>query len=238
MLAGSVHGNAAGPASSWMARTLGAAASARSRLLTIILIAAMVVGLAGVGIYNRAEIADIISRGAKVLGAGASAMGNSPLAKSMAALLDQRSPGQRTQAELANDKQRYAERPRQRALGKIRPALPVPFVKALTNPVPDVVPGVVPLAQSPLAPSIVPAAIISPPPVFVGGGGGGGGPGGGGGGPPGGGDPPPPGVELPPVTPPVPEPSTWLMMMLGFCFLARALRGQRPVTARRAALAA
>lgn len=242
MLEATVQGNRSG-SSAALAPAFGASASSRSKLLLAVLLAAMLTGLLGVAIYKRAEIADLVGRGAKVLGESASAAGKSPIAKSLAALLDQRSPGERTQAELTKGKQRYAARPRQRALGKVRPALPAPFVQALTTPVPPVVPEAVPVASlNPLVPSVVPAAIFPPSPVFIGGGGPGGGGGfpGGGGGPPGGGSPPgvPPTVEVPPVVSPVPEPATWLTMILGFYILARALRKQRPVKAGGAALVA
>ena len=238
MFAGSIQGNRSGFATSLATRTFGAVVSSRSKLLIAILAAAMLASLGGIAMVNRAEIADLIVRGSKALGESASAVGNTPLARSMVALLGQRSPGERTQGDLVSDKRRYAEQPKQRALGKIRPALPAPFVKALTNPVADFAPAIV---QNPLVPSLVPAAISSQSPVFVGGGGGGGGPGGGGGGggAPGGGTPDgPPGAEVPPVVAPVPEPATWLTMILGFFLLTRALRNQRPVTVRRAAQAA
>lgn len=242
MLAASVEGSRSGSAS-LATPALGAWASSRSKLLITVLLAALLTGVLGVAVYKREEIAELVSRGANVLGEGVRAAGQSPIAKSLAALLDQRSPGERTQAELTKDKQRNAAQPRQRALGKVRPALPTPFVQALTTPVPPVVPEAVPVASlNPLVPSIVPAAILPPPPVFIGGGGPGGGGGfpGGGGGPPGGGSPPnvPPGVEVPPVVSPVPEPATWLTMILGFYILARALRKQRPAKARGAALTA
>ncbi len=174
MFAGSVQGNRSGFATSWLAGALGVVTASRSRLTAALLAVALIVGLGGLALFKGAEIAELVARGSKVLGESASAAGSSPLAKSMAALLGQRSPGERTQGELANDKKRYTAQPKQRALGKIRPALPAPFVKALTNPVPEIVPEAPLLAQNPLVPTTVPAAVGSPP-VFVGGGGGGGG---------------------------------------------------------------
>ena len=114
----------------------------------------------------------------------------------------------------------------------------------MTTPIPDFVPEAAPVVglNSPLIPSVLPGPAFGPTPaVFVGGGGGpgggGGGPGGGGGGPGGGGGGPP-GIEVPPVVAPVPEPATWLTMILGFYILARALRRQRPATAHGAAFTA
>ena len=236
MQVASVVGKQSGSAAAVMARLVGGAASPR-KLVAVILLAVLLAGALGVAIYKRAEIADLVNRASNMLGQSASAAGNLPLAKSLVALFDQRSPGERTKGELAIDKQRSAARPQQRALGKVRPALPAPFVKALTTPIPDFVPEAVPVVglSSPLIPSVLPGPAFGPTPaVFVGGGGG---PGGGGGGPGGGGGGPP-GIEVPPVVAPVPEPATWLSMILGFYILARALRRQRPATAHGAAFPA
>ncbi|CAA9524624.1 MAG: hypothetical protein AVDCRST_MAG62-1342 [uncultured Sphingomonas sp.] len=149
-------------------------------------------------------------------------------AQRVMAMLDARSPGERTKAELtkakaARRKLALAAAPRQRALGKIiqpKAAVAKPFVDALTAaPVAAVAPvlsSVAPLAQVLAPPAASPIAIgglIIAPPAGGGGGGGGGG-----------------GV-LPgnPVTPPnqvpaVPEPSTWLMMLLGFGTVGWAIR--------------
>jgi hypothetical protein len=150
-------------------------------------------------------------------------------AKSLMALLEDRSPGDRTAAELTKTK----KKPEQRALGKSsKPEPPAEFVEAIAPPPPalgDVPPFPVTLAG--LGPLV---EIPGPPP---GGGGfitttetGGGGGGGGGGGetenPPE--EPPieePP--EEPPVTPPVPEPGTWATMLLGFGLTGWLIRRRR-----------
>lgn len=235
----SVVGKQSGSAVS-VAWLVGGARSPR-KFVAVIMLAVLLSGVLGLAIYKRADMADLIDRASKMLGQSASAAGGLPLAKSLVALLDQRSPGERTKGELARDKQRFAARPQQRALGKVRPALPAPFVKALTTPVPDAVQEAVPVAglTGPLVPDLpLGPSLVSAPLVLVGGGGpggGGGGPGGGGGGP---GPGPGPGIEVPPVVTPVPEPATWLTMILGFYILARALRRQRPVIAHGAALTA
>jgi len=229
-----------------MARLVGGIVGWR-KWVTVGLLVALFAGALGVAVYKRAGIADFVGHASEVLGQSASAAGGLPLAKSLVALLDQRSPGERTKAELANDKQRLAARPQQRALGKVRPALPAPFVKALTTPpVAALVPEVVPVValNSPLVAPLLSAPIIgSTPAVLVGGGGPGGGVGGPGGGGvgPGGGSSPPGTDVVPPVVAvvsPVPEPATWLTMILGFYMLARVVRKQRPAKAQSAAFAA
>jgi hypothetical protein len=69
-----------------------------------------------------------------------------------------------------------------------------------------------------------PGAIFMTPP-----GGGGGSPPGGGGGPPGGGGGSPPGSPPLLVTPAVPEPGTWMTMLMGFAFIGWSMRRQRAV---------
>lgn len=162
--------------------------------------------------------------------------------KSVLAMLSDRSPGQRGVAELTKTKKRIAAAPRptQRALGKIhRPALPTEVVDALlpkefqlaqaAPPIPPVV-AANPLVEesSLLAPGLVmPAA--NP---IVGGipGGGPSAPGGGGPGGPGspGVTPVAPGIDNPPSA--VPEPATWLSMLLGFGFIGWGARRRRTVT--------
>ena len=171
-------------------------------------------------------------------------------AKSFMAMMSERSPGDRTKAELSRTKQRTVAAPKQRALGKITPAPPPKeFVEAIAPPPPKVAEGVS-LAMAPttlgpllIAPSTPGGIVISPfaPP-----------PGGGGGGPtpspgeepnptqppPPGDDepqPPPPGDDGltptptgPPPTPPVvPEPGTWATMLLGFGLTGLMMRRRR-----------
>lgn len=152
-------------------------------------------------------------------------------ARSFLAMLEDRSPGERTTAELTKIKRRVAAKsgPTQRALAKIRtPDLPVGVVEKLLAPPPE-------LAELLMAPPAFDGFTLAevPPP-----GGpivvlppGGTPPGGGGGG--GGGTTPP--EQTPPETPPVspvPEPGTWATMLLGFWLTGWALRRQRGNAAR------
>ena len=151
-------------------------------------------------------------------------------AKSLADLLSQRSPGERTEAQLTKTK-------RARALTRHR--LPAPklgsppsakdLAKILLPPateLPVAAANPVPLMQVP--PTL--AQIVSPPgggstPIVTP-------PGGstpGGGTTPGGGNPP---LITPPTTPElipaVPEPGTWAMMLLGFGCIGWRLRRDKP----------
>ena len=155
-------------------------------------------------------------------------------AKSLADMLSQRSPGERTEAQLTKTK-------RARALARHRlpaPKLGTPpsameLAKILMPPVTKV-----PVAANPVSlmqgpPVSLPLIVGSP-----GGGGifvsppGGGTPGGGitpgGETPPGGGNPP---LVTPPTTPElipaVPEPGTWAMMLLGFGFIGWRIRREK-----------
>lgn len=154
-------------------------------------------------------------------------------AKSLMALLEDRSPGDRTAAELTKTKKKAAA-PEQRALGKIiKPEAPPEFLEAIAPPPPAVIEDVpaFPVALAGLGPLVE----IPPPPP------GGGGifptaappPGGGGGG--GGGDTPdtpdnPDTPDKPPPPPPppaVPEPGTWATMLLGFGLTGWLMRRRR-----------
>jgi len=157
-------------------------------------------------------------------------------AKSFMALLEDRSPGDRTAAELTKTKKKAA--PEQRALGKVsKPETPPEFEEALAPPAPAVETPPFPVALAGLGPLV---EIPAPPP---GGGGfvttstGGGGGGGGGGGT----ENPPtenPPTENPPTNPPgeptptdnppvVPEPATWASMLLGFGITGWVMRRRR-----------
>jgi hypothetical protein len=155
-------------------------------------------------------------------------------AKSLAELLSQRSPGERTEAQLTKNK-------RARALARHRlpaPKLGTPpsamdLAKILLPPVTEVpvtVSNFLPLMQ---APPVTLAQIVGTP--------GGGGvivspPGSGGGTPPGGttpggGNPPmitPP--TSPELIPAVPEPGTWAMMLMGFGFIGWRIRREKPAS--------
>ena len=165
-------------------------------------------------------------------------------AKSFLAMMTDRSPGDRTKAELTKTKQaKLPDVPEQRALGKItKPEPPKEFIEAIAptvaKPVEEFAPALA--ALGPL--------LVTPPP------GGGGGiiippqspPGGGGGTPPGGGTTPPenpppenpppenpPPENPPPENPPpeqppvVPEPATWATMLLGFGVTGLVMRRRR-----------
>ena len=166
-------------------------------------------------------------------------------AKSFLAMIAERSPGDRTKAELKTTKHRPAAAPKQRALGKITPPPPPKeFVEAIAPPPPKITEGV-PLAAAPttlgpllIAPS-TPGGIVIPPSAPT--------PGGTGGtSPPGVGEPtspgveeptpttqpPPPGGDEPPPMPPVvPEPGTWATMLLGFGLTGLIIRRRRRKTA-------
>lgn len=150
-------------------------------------------------------------------------------AKSLMALLEDRSPGDRTAAELTKTK----KKPEQRALGKVtKPKPPEEFIQAIAPPPPA-------LSDLPTFPVAVAGLgpLVDIPPPRPGGGGGiitfDGPPGGGGGGPPGGDDDNPP-VNPPPENPPenppppvVPEPATWASMLLGFGVTGLVIRRRR-----------
>jgi hypothetical protein len=159
-------------------------------------------------------------------------------AKSFMAMMAERSPGDRTKAELTRTKHRSVAAPKQRALGKITPpAPPKEFVEAIAPPPPKIA-DVVPLAAVPttLGPLLIgpsfPGGVVIPPSAPT--------PGGTGGpvSPPGEEppiEPPPPEepVEPTPTTPPVvPEPGTWATMLLGFGLTGVMIRRRR----RKAAL--
>lgn len=154
--------------------------------------------------------------------------------KSLADLLDARSPGSRTEAQLTKTKHARALS-KQRMAPRHAPAPPKPDMAEVAQLLaPSGAPEPVSIATS--APDL-----IGPPPslsMIVGVPGAGGGvippggeipPGGGGGGviPPGGG---PPLVNVPtpqprePVTPALPEPGTWATMLLGFAFIGWRIR--------------
>ena len=146
-------------------------------------------------------------------------------AKSFLAMLSERSPGERTAAELLTKHKRAAAAPRERALGKIHnPAPPPQFLAAIAPPPPSIVD--LPPFEAALT-NLGPLMTIPGPP------GGGGGivtsqspPGGGGGGGGGGGDTETP-PEQPPPPPPVPEPGTWATMLLGFGMTGWLMRRRR-----------
>jgi hypothetical protein len=159
-------------------------------------------------------------------------------AQNLLAMLDARSPGERAKGALTATKVKKvaALAPHERALGKIirpAPTPPAEFVQAITPPAPK---EVIPVAAPPVALGDVIPPVAAPP---LGGGGGTGifitpPPGGGTPGSPGSpGSPGTPGTpetpSVPSVPPAVPEPATWLMMLLGFGFVGSAMRRAKAV---------
>jgi hypothetical protein len=146
-------------------------------------------------------------------------------AQSLVDLLEQRSPGQRTEAQLTKTKRKHV------ALAKTRPPVRKPVAPTIASPLtpmevqlasivlppPELIPA--PVGQVAIAPPPTLGASVSPP---------------GGGGsivtPPGGGGGPPATIPTPQphepviVTPPVPEPATWAMMLLGFGLIGWQIR--------------
>lgn len=147
-------------------------------------------------------------------------------ARSLVDLIGQRSPGARTEAQLTKTKHRaVAERDPAPADAHV----PANLAEVIAPPVPDIVPVDLapPLQLTFLEMPPVPGLPMPPP-----GGGGGVPPGGGGGGCCGG--PPNSPPETPPNTPPpppLPEPGTWLTMLLGFGFVGWGMRRNHQVTA-------
>jgi hypothetical protein len=149
-------------------------------------------------------------------------------AQSLVDLLEQRSPGRRTEAQLTKTKRKQA------ALAQTRPPVRKPVAPPIASPLtpmevelasivlppPELIPA--PVGQVAIAPPPTLGAIVSPP----------------GGGsivtPPGGGGGPPATIPTPQphepviVTPPVPEPATWAMMLLGFGLIGWRIRGTAP----------
>lgn len=139
-------------------------------------------------------------------------------AKSFLELIQQRSPGARTRGELTKIKRKKKTVLHERALPKVRMAMPIlppgsptALIDLVAPPVP-IVPASFDMASvSPLSPPppsgppIVP--LSSPPGVVV---------------PP---ETPSTPLVIPP--PPVPEPQTWSMMLLGFGLIAWMLRRRR-----------
>jgi hypothetical protein len=143
-------------------------------------------------------------------------------AQSLVDLISQRSPGARTEAQLTKTKHR--------ALAETAPAIahvPANLAEVIAPPLPDVVPVDLapPLQLSFFEMPPLPGLLMPPPR------------GGGGccGGPP---NSPP---ETPPNTPPpppVPEPGTWMTMLLGFGLVGWAMRRKGAAASRPIAPAA
>jgi hypothetical protein len=202
-------------------RSRRARAAMRSRQRRVTLAVGLAVALAGVGTLSVTGVT-----GSDLAQAAVSR------AKSLADLLNARSPGERTQAQLTKTK-----RAKPLARPRMRPA------QHAQAPKDQMVEFASLLTSTPLAVGLerpLPLTAVSPPPslamVVTGGGGGGGG---GGVLPPTGGDGP---VTFPTpqprevITAPsaVPEPGTWATMLLGFGFIAWQVRRRaRPLAGLR-----
>jgi hypothetical protein len=150
-------------------------------------------------------------------------------ATKLMAMLDARSPGEREQGALSTKVKKAAvvaaTKPRERALGKVFPAQPAPTTP--TQKLATVVAPVTPVAPAPLAPPPTLASVVAPPAGLPGGFilPGIGGIGGIGATPTPPTTTPPPPVETP--VPAVPEPGTWMLMLLGFGIAGTAARRGR-----------
>lgn len=149
-------------------------------------------------------------------------------AKTFSDLLNARSPGERTEGQLSNTKHRHA-------ILAERDAEPVDIKQPLKNFAEALLPTAPPAVTIDATPQVPEFALqLPPPPVFFtppGGGivtppGGGTTPPGGPGGPPN----QPPENPPPPPPPPLPEPGTWMMMILGFGMAGLALRRDARMT--------
>jgi len=152
--------------------------------------------------------------------------------KTVAAMLADRSPGQRPEGALASLKHKKQPILHERALPKVRkPESPLAGIVG-TPPVPPIeMPPETPLySMVSAAPEVVPPTSIVP-----------------GGAPPGSNTPPPgggggivvppgtadtPSVPTTPVTPAVPEPATWAMMLVGFAMVGWAIRRDKRTASR------
>ena len=212
----------------WRSRQSRAALSARRRRCAL-LGGLLAVALAGAGTFSIGALT-----GNEMIEAAAAQ------AKSLADLLDQRSPGLRSQGQLMKTKHAKAlSRMRLAAKPKIHQALEpkiamVDLAKLLDLPpsplVAEAPPSLTPLDVAP--PSV--QTIVIPPGANI---------------PPGGSPPgsPPPGSMPPGTTPPgsptniivpvpsaVPEPASWAMMLIGFAFVGWRVRASRQPDLKRA----
>lgn len=167
---------------------------------------------------------------------GAGSLPGAEQVRNIMAMVSTRSPGERGEAELIKHRSAAAARPRQRALGKVfdNPGVGpggdvVDEAVAALAPLPFIVPETLSSAPLETLSSVPPLAYggggAGAPLLFMGGGGGGGSTGGGGGG--GGGSDTGPGPDTPEThvpTAPVPEPQTWVLLIVGFGLCGAALR--------------
>lgn len=180
-------------------------------------------GVATAAIFSVVASAPIV-----ISGLAASDMPLAEKARSFLALMDGRSPGSRTAAELLKTKDhKRSLLPGQRALTKVRPPQPpdelltailppsprwfelespIVATQIATLPPSPTMPTLPPVLLPPGSPGVLPPGVgPSPPPV---------------------GPFPPPGPPSPPVAPAIPEPTTWALMLVGFGFIGWTMRSQ------------
>ena len=191
-----------------------------------VLAAAIVLAIAAalsVATFSRANFAKALSD------AASDGLDN---VKTVAAMLVDRSPGQRPEGALASLKHKKRPILHERALSKVRkPESPLAGIVG-TPPVPPIeMPP-----ETPLYSMVSAVPDVGPPTSIVPGGASPGSntsPPGGGGGivvPPGTADTP--SVPTTPVTPAVPEPATWAMMLVGFAMVGWAIRRDKRTAAQ------
>ena len=152
-------------------------------------------------------------------------------AKSLMDLMDQRSPGERTAAELTKTKRKSSSiLAEEDAPESPKPEVPKNLADVIAPPASALVPVSTAVPPTTLELPQPPGSVLIPPPgggvITPPGGGDGTPPGGGGGTPPGGGGGTPPGGGGTPP-PALPEPGTWMTMILGLGFAGWSLRRSR-----------
>jgi hypothetical protein len=206
---------------------------ALAALLAIALLLAIAIGVYNRGGFRAAGDGAVGDAARIALNQGAKAI--NALGDTVAGLFGSRSPGERAEGLLANMKHRKRAALHQRALPKVRggplarivgapPLLPVvppvatPLYNAVTGTPKAALPGTPSgFTPTPSGPGIFPGfsppgggGVIVPPPVTIS-------------------PPETPGTPATPTVPtapsaPVPEPASWLMMLLGFMLIGRILR--------------
>ena len=202
--------------------SIGAALTARRMLTALVLIG--IAAAVGVGFYYRTSYPGGNSGSPVVDALGEQIHRGMNGVQSVADMLLGRSPGERADGALANLKHKRRIAPHERALPKIRKSVPLSPLAAIVGPSELPLPPVAaaPVPGTPLFNVVTtpPPAAESPPPTSF----------------PGMPSPPPGGGLIippvitqvvppsPPPPPPVPEPASWMMMLVGFAFIGRLCR--------------